>query len=169
MSDAILSKIATLLQAKQHEANPLKRGAFVSDLCDALQMPKSTINLALADEIDAARWGIYKMTPNKKRHVLWGFSADVAQRAQALPYDLDALAGIDKKVQAAEVSKLVSNCPEPADHHVVKVFQQNCNALREMFGLSVEQLSNGEIMAKAFQTLAAAIEKETSEDGDRTE
>ena len=166
MSDQILSKIATLLQAKQHETNPLNRGAFVQELVDALGLPKSSVNAALADETDAARWGIYKMTPKKKRHVLWGYSYEVAERAQALPYDLDALAGIDKKVQAAEVSKLVSNCPEPADHHVVKVFQQNCNALREMFGLSVEQLSNGEIMAKAFQTLAAAIEQEQNDDGE---
>lgn len=154
MSDYVLSRISTLLQAKSHETNPMSRGAFVKELVSALNLPVSTINLALSNELQAAKWGIYKMTPNKRRNVLWGYSKDIAERTTALPFDVDSLTGIDPAVQAAEAKKLVNECENPRDHESVKSIKNNCSIIREMHGLSVDDWDDSRIVQRVFEIAA---------------
>lgn len=155
MSDIVLSKISTLLQAKAHESNPMSRGAFVKELVDALNIPVSTINLALSNEMNAAKWGIYKMTPNKQRNILWGYSKDIADKTNALPFDVNSLTGIDPSVQAAEVNKLVTACPEPIAHEKYKTVLGNMDQFRQMLGLSVEDWPDSLMFGRIFDVAAA--------------
>lgn len=153
MSAPILQAISRVLEAKSHEPIVMNRGVLVSDLSKALGIPHTSINQALRDSMECARYGIFKLTPNRKRYALWAFSQDVLNKALAGPFDNTA--GIDPKVQAAEVNKVVAPCPDNDDHRKWGVIASNIEKVRGILGLS-EDTSDGDIVIDLFETYVMA-------------
>lgn len=116
MSHAAYVKMATLLKAKAMDPDPINRGMMPKDLAIMAKIPQQTVSYCLRDELEAAKYGLYKLTPKRKRYMLWAYSQEVADKAHAGPFTEST--GIDPKIQAAEVSKIVTNCPEP-EHHTL--------------------------------------------------
>lgn len=156
MSTIALQSIAKLLEAKAYEVNPMDRGMTMKELAEALKIPQQTVSSALKSELGAAKYGIFKLTPGRQRYVLWAYSLQVANKANGLPFEADTLAGIDPKVQAAEVNKLVTACVKPEDHDFVIQLKSNLNLFIERFGLSVGEdikRTHGDMLNKAFELL----------------
>lgn len=154
MSVEILQAVSKLLEAKSHEPNPALRGALVKDLAVALNIPHTSINSALRNEIEAAKFGIFRLSsPTRKRYVLWGFNRDVMEKANSGPFD--ATTGINREVQAAEVNKLVTACPEPIAHEKYKTVLGNMDQFRQMLGLSVEDWPDSLMFGRIFDVAAA--------------
>lgn len=114
MSHTAYIKMATLLKAKAMDPDPINRGMMPKDLAIMAKIPQQTVSYCLRDEMEAARYGLYKLTPKRKRYMLWAYSQEVADKANSGPFDSSA--GIDPKVQAAEVQKLISDCPDVEVH-----------------------------------------------------
>lgn len=122
MSENTLKQIVTILRAKAYADSVLERGMLVKDMSETLDIPVPTINAALRNEMDCARYGLYKLNPKRQRNILWAYSDTVEANANAKPFD--NAAGIDPKVQAAEVSKIVTDCENPNDHYNMKIIRE---------------------------------------------
>jgi hypothetical protein len=119
MLNHIYTGVQTLLKAKAmaNPDNPMAQGMTSRELIDLGDFSPSSLHMALQEKGLAARYGIVSITPNKRRNTLYAFSQSVMDDANAGPF---VSPGIDPKLQAEAVNKIVKPCDDPSVHALME-------------------------------------------------
>jgi transcriptional regulator with XRE-family HTH domain len=84
VSQSAQQKMQTLLKAKSYEEDRMQRGVTAQELAETLNIAPSTVSGIFSDAKECKIWGFYKLTPSRKRNVLWAYSETLAHPD---PYD----------------------------------------------------------------------------------